>query len=84
MNISLTSQQSGPGAANWHRITLWRAESCFFCGDDRIGSVQVPRQGWSGVRTWTNVGPANYFFEFTKANDGVRITSNDVHMWSTW
>lgn len=82
MNISLTSQQSGPGASTTHRVTLVRRTCFIFCSEDLIGSVQVPRNGASGVRTWTNVGAGNYYFYFTKANDGVRITSNNVHMFS--
>jgi NurA-like 5'-3' nuclease len=35
-----------------------------------------------GVSTLENVGPAGYYFYFSKANDGVRITSNDVKMFN--
>lgn len=80
--ISLTSVQSGPGVSTTHRVTLVRRTCAIVCWEDQIGSVNVPRNGASGQRTWTNVGSGNYYFYFTKAADGVRITSNNVHMWN--
>lgn len=82
ISLSLTSAQSGPGVSTTHRATLVRRTCFIVCNEDTIGSVNVPRNGASGQRTWTNVGSGNYYFYFTKANDGVRITSNNVHTWN--
>jgi len=82
VSISLTSSQSFqyPGQYT-HRIRL-HPHNPWWRGDDYIGYTDVPRSGYSGVRTWSNVGSADYYFYFSKANDGVRITSNNVHMFS--
>lgn len=82
VKISLTSVESLNTAINTHRIKLYRNRN-WPISDDYIGFVDVPRAGASGTKTWSNVGSANYYFVFSKANDGVRITSNNVHMFST-
>ncbi len=64
-----------------HGETLYR-DNPWWQGEDYIGFTDVPRSGFSGVRTWSSVGNGDYYFTFSKANDGVRITSNDVHMFS--
>jgi hypothetical protein len=60
-----------------HRKTCW-----VWCTDDYIGQVSVPRNGWSGTKTWTNVGAGDYYFYFYKTNDGVHVSSSDVHMYN--
>jgi hypothetical protein len=82
VKISLTSVESFhfPGN-NTHRIKLYR-DNPWWQGDDYIGLTDVPRSGASGVRTWSSVGNGSYYFDFSKANDGVRITSSNVHMFS--
>lgn len=84
MKIDFTSQASFDHVLNkWQTISLYR-QSCvlFICNDAFIGSVNVTRIGWTGTQIWTNVGPGSYWFRFSKANDGVVITSNDVHMYN--
>lgn len=81
MHISLTSHESLDTNINTHKISLYRDRN-WPISDDYIGFVNVPREGASGTKTWSNVGSANYYFYFSKANDGVRITSSNVHMWS--
>lgn len=83
MNIELHSFSSAPGALiKTYTIKLYR-HSCvlFICNDEFIGSVSVPRDGFGSGR-WTNVGSGDYWFRFEKANDSVRVQSNDVHMFS--
>ncbi len=83
MNIELNSVSSAPGAnIKTYTIKLYR-HSCvlFICNDDFIGSVLVRRDGFGSGR-WTNVGSGDYWFRFEKANDGVRVQSSDVHMFS--
>lgn len=82
VKISLTSSESFHAAGmNTHRIRLYR-DNPWWQGDDYIGFTDVPRSGFSGVKTWSSVGNGDYYFTFSKANDGVRITSNNVHMFS--
>jgi len=81
VKISLTSSESFHAIGNTHRISLYR-DNPWWQGDDYIGFTDVPRSGYSGVRTWPSVGSNNYYLTFSKANDGVRITSNNVHMFS--
>lgn len=78
MNIQLYSNESWHHVTNhYYKIELVRDG----VWDTKIGSVTVPRQGWGSGR-WTNVGSGYYYFFFSKADDGVRITSDNVHMWS--
>lgn len=81
MNIELTSR-APVMQIKTYTIKLYR-QSCvlFVCNDDFIGQVTVPRNGFGDGR-WTNVGGGNYWFRFTKANDGATVRSDDVHMFS--
>jgi len=46
-------------------------------GVPAVGFANVPRNGATMVR-FNNVGSGNYHFRYTRSNDGIRITSNDV------
>lgn len=46
-------------------------------GAPAVGFANVPRNGASMVR-FNSVGAGNYHFRYTRSNDGIRITSNDV------
>ena len=46
-----------------------------------IGSATFKRNGFTKA-TWEGIGPGHYQFTFSKANDGARVTSNDVAMYS--
>lgn len=38
-------------------------------GWSTIGSAQLPKEG-HGIATWSNVGPGDYRFYYSRANDG--------------
>lgn len=81
ITISLTSNvDRGGSSQNFHSISLYRQSCILWCGSERIGTVQVPRVGASGNRTWTNVGNGNYYFYFFKSFDGVHVWSDNVWM----
>lgn len=46
-----------------------------------IGTANLPREG-RGYANWTNVGPGTYRFYFSKAYDGITITSSNVRMFN--
>ncbi len=83
MNISLTSYSEKTGAfVTTYGITFYRHRCVLFvCNDDLIGSATVPRDGYGSGR-WTSVGSGDYFFSFSKANDGFWVDSNSVYMYS--
>ena len=82
MNIALTSYTEYsplPPASSYYTIELWRDVS--FGSDDYIGYTTVLRNGYGSGR-WTNVGANNYYFKFKKADDGIWVDSDSVHMYS--
>jgi hypothetical protein len=79
MNISLATNSS-PTTTGTFTIKLYR-DRTWPISDDYIGSVSHPRSG-SGSGRWTSVGAGNYYFDFSKGDDGVVVWSDSVHMWS--
>lgn len=67
-------------ATNTYQVSLYRRECWAWCSNVRIGTVNVPRTGHSGNKTWSNVGPGNYYFYFQKTFDGVLVWSDNVWM----
>jgi len=59
-------------------VSLYR-DNPWYIGDDFIGKVSFPRNG-TKTTAWTNVGSGDYYFYFTKANDGATVSSSNVHM----
>lgn len=59
-----------------YRVTLCRKN---FLSYDVIGYRDLSRDGY-GTSTWTNVGPGNYYFSFSKAQDGATVKSSKVIM----
>lgn len=57
-----------------YTVELYRKR---FIGADYIGKKTLDRQGYNSCK-WSNVGSGNYYLYFSKANDNVVITSNDV------
>lgn len=82
MNIALTSYteySTLPPASSNYTIELWRDVS--LGSDDYIGYKTVPRNGYGSGR-WTSVGANDYYFKFKKADDGIWVDSDSVHMYS--
>lgn len=57
-----------------YRVTLFRKK---FIGKDEVGGKDLNRVGYNEA-DWSNVGAGNYWIYFSKANDNVTVTSNDV------
>ncbi len=79
MNICMTAKAPVTSITTF-TVKLYR-DRTWPIPDDYIGYSTFPRNG-SKTATWTNVGSANYYFFFSKANDGVTVTSNNVHMYN--
>ena len=56
-------------------ISLYRERK--FLPDQLIGQVVCDREGYHNI-TWTSVGAGNYYFYYSKDNDGATVYSNDV------
>lgn len=78
MNISLTCNTTN-GSTGTHTVKLFR-DRVWPASDDFIGSKSIPRRG-TGQATWPGTGAGRYYFNFEKAQDGVRVYSNNVRMW---
>ncbi len=75
MNISLTTNATAPGGS--YNITLYR-DGIF---DTNLGTRSASRVGSYSTR-WSGVGSGYYYFFFSKAQDGVTVWSNNVHMYN--
>ncbi len=84
IHIDMHSTTNGEccNAQSVYYIRLYRNTCWVWCTVDYIGEVTAPRNGWSGTKTWSNVGSGNYYFYFYKTNDGVHVSSDDVHMYN--
>lgn len=79
MNLSLTCSTTN-GSSGSHYVQLWR-DRTFPLSDQNLGQRTLTRKGYSNV-DWYDVGSGKYFFYFEKAQDGVRVYSDDLHMYS--
>ncbi len=79
IEFSATSDQDWQCATNnYYSVTLRRSVN--WGVDTTIGTVSnMPRVGY-GSAQWSNVGAGNYYFNLSKANDGVTIHSDNVVM----
>lgn len=79
IEFSAYSDQNFQVASNYnYSVTLRR--SINWGVDTTIGTVSnMPRVG-QGSATWSNVGAGDYYFNLSKANDGVTIHSDNVIM----
>lgn len=57
-----------------YTVALYRKK---LIGSDLVGSAKLKREGYDSCE-WTNVGSGKYYLYFSKANDNVLITSDDV------
>jgi hypothetical protein len=78
MNITLHTTSNPNALYKTYRIELWRDNT--LAGDDYIGYKTGQRNGYT-VGRWTSTGAGNYYFKYSKAQDGFHVLSNDVHMW---
>ncbi len=78
INISMDSRATAGGSSHLYYVQLNRSR---WWGSQALGTISVLRNGRGNGR-WSGVGSGNYFFYFSKANDGAWVTSNNVHMWS--
>jgi hypothetical protein len=79
ITISMNARYSAYNKLNsTFKVTLQR-QGTFGYSD--VGWTNIPRDGASSTK-WTNVGPGTYRFYFSKANDGVTITSSNVKMFN--
>ena len=74
-------QYSATTSVDWHHktnhyytVALYRKN---FIGASYIGSKNLLRDG-HGIINWSNIGPGNYYTYTSKANDDVRLTSDNV------
>lgn len=79
MNIYMTAKAPATFITTF-KVELYR-DRTFPISDDYIGYSNFPRNG-SKTATWSNVGSGTYHFFFSKANDGVTVTSSNVHMYN--
>lgn len=79
ISFSATSSQDWQCSQNYYyEVQLWR--SIPWARDSKIGTVSnMPREGYKQAK-WSNVGPGDYYFNLSKANDGVTLKSSDVKM----
>lgn len=57
-------------------VCLYR-DNLFF--DDKIGTKELPREGYHNV-TWSNVGSGKYYFFYSKARDEANVCSDCITM----
>lgn len=83
--ISMTTYIDRPASpyaySNEFAVSLYRKN---FLGNSKIGTAYFPRdsKGKVIVKKWSNVGPGNYYFFFSKGFDKANIKSNNVKMYN--
>ena len=76
ISATASSSQTYPST---YRVTLHRYYNPLYY--PTIGYSDFPVNGYKSV-AWTNVGSGTYYFDFIKADNGLYVSSNNVHMWS--
>jgi len=79
MNIYMYAHATVSSATTF-TVKLYR-DNPWPISNDYIGYSSFPRNGGK-TATWSNVGSGNYFFDFSKINDGITIWSDNVHMYN--
>lgn len=74
IEMTCSSQRSGTFS-----VTLYRDVGSG--SSQRIGTAAFNRNGFTKA-TWSGVGSGTYHFVMSKPNDGTRVTSSDVAMYS--
>ena len=69
ISISTTCYTTGTNSSSNFSVTLYRKNTIT---TDTIGSASLKRNGSSSAK-WSNVGSGNYYFYFSKANDGAWV-----------
>lgn len=70
INCTLTTYNSAGtdnGYPDTFKVALYRDRFWF---DDYIGTATISREAGTYTVSWNNVGSGNYYFVFSKANDG--------------
>lgn len=79
INYSATTDVSFTHVTNkQYTVELYRKK---LIGADLVGSAKLNREGYNSCK-WTNVGSGKYYIYFSKANDNVVITSNNVRIYN--
>lgn len=78
MNLSATFATTN-NTTGTHTVQLWR-DRAWPLSNQLCGTRTLNRKGYSNV-DWYDVGPANYYFYFEKAQDGVYVYTNNLSMY---
>ncbi|MCI8700015.1 MAG: hypothetical protein HFJ47_01575 [Clostridia bacterium] len=81
INCTITTHNSAGtdnGYPSTFKIALYR--DGFW--DDHIGTATVSREAGTYTVTWSNVGPGNYYFVFSKADDGTTQYATETRFYN--
>lgn len=73
-NIGSEMNCSAAGRGNF-TVTCCRSNGA------AVGTKYFSYQGFTKA-TWPSAGPGNYYFKLSKTDDGIRVSSSDVAMYS--